>query len=345
MVKLMKTQTNRLYWRPPMPHPEPAPSGGPPPPPPPPPPPGPPPPNGDWYKGAPEDVRAYVDRNKFPDVVAALQSGMNAEKMIGVPADQVIRRPSSGFDVDPKPHVAALRVLGAPEKGEAYAADKLFAPVDGLGQIPADTQKAVTTKFAELGILPWQAQGLMSMFTDMSKAQKTTMDAATAAIETERQGRLDAYKATLGGKFEPTVKSARALIAKFDKPIAGEAEALKAKGHLRTDANGVILQDKDGRPIPKGELEAWLDETGAGSDPRMIDYLARIAERFDPSGLTSDPGRNLDQPGAMSKAQAQEELRKLDADQGFQKQLTTRGDPGHKAAVDKRTELLRIAHS
>lgn len=325
------------------------PSGGvsPPPPPPPPPPPQPA-PNGDgkkFYEGWDPAVVAHIESSKYPDAQAIAAADMNARKLIGVPHDQLIKRPAQGFDVDPKPHIAALRVLGAPEKPDGYPADKLFAPVEGLGQLDAGVQKTVADKFTELGVLPWQAQGLMSMFGELTKAQKATLDATTQAAETERTGRLDAYKAERGANFAKDVQGARSIIAKFDRPLQGDAETLKAQGKLRVDASGVIMTDKDGKAIPQGEFEHWLNTSGQHSDPMTIRFLAQIAERFSPSEFTPDGGAPNDQPGgSLSKAQAAEELRKLEADGGFMRQLNTRADPGHKAAVDRRLELLKIAN-
>jgi hypothetical protein len=321
------------------------PSGGTSPPPPPPPPP--PAPNGadkKFYEGWAPEVVAHIESSKYPDAQAIAAADMNARKLIGVPHDQLIKRPAQGFEVDPKPHIAALRVLGAPEKPDGYPADKLFAPVEGLGQLDAGVQKTVTDKFTELGILPWQAQSLMGTFYDLNKAQKATMDAATQAAATERAGRLDAYKAERGANFPKDVQGAKAIIAKFDRPLQGDVETLKAQGKLRVDENGVIMTDKDGKPIPQGEYEHWLNTSGQGSDPATIRMLAAIAERFDPSSFTPDGGQSNDQPGAMSKAGAAEEERRLRADQGFMKQYTTRGDPGHQAAVDKINALLKIQH-
>jgi hypothetical protein len=183
----------------------------------------------------------------------------------------------------------------------------------------------------------------MGMFGELTKAQKATLDATTQAAETERTGRLDAYKAERGANFTKDVTGARGIIAKFDRPLQGDAETLKAQGKLRVDSNGVIMTDKDGKPIPQGEFEYWLNTSGQGSDPMTIRFLAQIAERFGPSEFTPDGGAPNDTSGSMTKAQAAEELRKLESNPGFMKQLTTRGDPGHRAAVDRRLELMKIA--
>lgn len=335
--------------RAPLPHPEPEASGGGSPPPPPPPP-GPPPPvpngGGDkWYSSYPDDVKQYVEKNAYPDPLAAIKSTMSLEKLVGVPADQVIRRPAQGFDVDPKPHLAALDVLGRPKESKAYIEAGVFAPVEGLGQLDETVQKGTADKFHQLGILPWQAKGLIEHFNSVAAAQKSTMDSAAAAAKVERDGRLDAYRAERGAKFDADVAGAKSVIAKFDKPLTGDIEQLKAKGLVRTDRNGVIVLDKDGNMQPVGEFEAFLIETGQGDDPRMIRMLAQMAERFDPSSLVREGGDSPNAPGAMSKQQAAERERALRADPAFMKQFTTRGDPGHKAAVDQMTELTRIQHS
>jgi hypothetical protein len=271
-----------------------------------------------WYSGYADDVKSYVERNRFPDAGEALKAGMNAEKMIGAPASDIVRRPTQGYDVDPKPHMDALRVLGAPSEAKAYGEAGVFKPVEGLGELKADVQTSVSTKFQELGILPWQAQALLGMYGDLAKAEKAAAGASETEAAQARTAALDAFKAERGGAFAQDVARASAAIKAFD----------------------VKLKDDPGG---RGELEAWLEDTKAGDDPRFIRFFGRLQERLGGSGLPGDPGRT-GSDGAMTKTQAQQRYDTLHRDAGWKSAFTDSGHPGHKEAVAENLRLLETIH-
>lgn len=88
-------------------------------------------------------------------------------------------------------------------------------------------------------------------------------------------------------------------------------------------------------------LAAFLSRTGMENDPAMVRIFHKVGR-----ALAEDEvlGGGSGQRFRKSPAEAKAELLQLKVDQQFQQALHDRNHPGHKAAVDRRMELFKIAN-
>jgi len=97
-----------------------------------------------WYSGLSEDLSGYVQNKGWQDPASVVESYRNAEKLLGVPADQVIKMPKP--DAGPDAWNAEVwNKLGRPESPEGYG---FKAPEDGDGTFAEWAQGA----FHEIGV-------------------------------------------------------------------------------------------------------------------------------------------------------------------------------------------------
>lgn len=259
-----------------------------------------------WKTSLPADDQAYIDKNGYKDFSHLLAADKGAIAKLGRPATDLIVKPTGDFAENKDAYLDAMRALGAPADPKGYGeAPKL----DGLGFKDGAWDK-LTAVFTENGVPPFMVGSVLPAIAEIVKAELGN-DKSPEVLAQERQAAgMEALRKEFGAETDAKVESAKAL--------------LKAK--------------------PGGDdFITWLEETGAGSHPAFIKWMDKINADYAESGLLSRDGGGRD-GGAMTPAEAKEELRKLEADPGFMKQLNNRGDANHKQAVDRRLELIALSN-
>lgn len=258
-----------------------------------------------WKTSLPADDQAYLDKNGYKDFNHLLAADKGAMAKLGRPATDLIVKPSGEFAENKDQYLDALRALGAPAEAAGYGeAPKL----DGL-EFKDGAWGKLTAIFTENGVPPFMVGSVLAGVAEVVKGELGQQKAP----EVIAQERMDAGMAKLKELHG----------AKADAMIEGAKTLMKAKG------------DDD--------LIAFLEESGFGSDPRFITFMDKINADYAESGLINRDG-GATNGGGMTPEAAREELRKLEADQGFMKQLNNRNDPNHKQAVDRRLQLIAAAN-
>ncbi len=265
----------------------------------------------EWLTSLGEDAMAHIEKNNYSTesqdelLKTLVTSDIGAMAKLGRPQGDLIIKPSGEFAENKDEYMAVMRGLGAPENKDGYG----DAPaIEGLEFKDGQWGK-LTEKLAENGVPPFMVEGVLQGVGEMVREQMA--EAAGKTPDELAQEGTDALIGELGkAKAEETIKAAKGF--------------LKQKGD-----EGFI---------------AHLEESGLGNDPRMMKFLAGIAADYKESGLIKNPDSDDGGAKTLSKAQAQEQIRQLEADPNFMKQLQNRADPNHKAAVKKRNDLYELAH-
>ena len=89
------------------------------------------------------------------------------------------------------------------------------------------------------------------------------------------------------------------------------------------------------------EIKQFFDSTGAGNDPAMATFLAKIANEF-----SEDTLRGMGEPrfGTKSPAEAKKEIQELQADKDFIDAYWNPKHPGNKAAKERMQGLYALAY-
>ncbi|WP_350170776.1 hypothetical protein [Hyphomonas sp.] len=295
---------------------------GSPPPPPPPPPAAPPPPppaaaapaaaETEWLTTLSADKREHISKNGYGTTSQAeliehlLDSDIGAIKKLGRPASDLLIKPTGDFAENKPAYLESLRTMGAPAEASGYG----DAPaIEGM-TFKDGVWQGLTEAFTAEGVLPGQVPGLVAAVAELVKSEQAA-----------------------GGAGQ---KTGEQLTAEHNDALTGKVGAAQAAA-LTADARSVLAAKGD------ADFIAYLDESGMGNDPRMTQFLAKIASDYKESGFKLEPGSQGGAP-TMSTAQAGEELRKLEGNPSFMKQLNDRSDPNHAAAVKKRVELSALAN-
>ena len=159
-------------------------------------------------------MRGWVTAKGFKDPGALAQSALNQEKLLGVPADQVVKLPKpedvAGWN-------AVYDKLGRPKEPKDYG---LPVPEGDKGEFAGEASKW----FHEAGLSGKQARTVAEKWNaHVAAAQKAHAD-AQAAVEIE-QGK--ALRAAWGPQFDANVKVVDAAAKSFGM-TAEQLTALKA---------------------------------------------------------------------------------------------------------------------
>lgn len=185
-----------------------------------------------WFEGAaPEDVGYLQNRgwDKLPARDAALAAGKahrEAEKLIGAPAEKIVRLPNDANDVEGWRQVQ--RRLGAPadEKGYDFSTIK---HADGTA-LDANTSAAWAKRALDLGLTPAKATELMS-------ALVREKDGINVASTQEAEAKLAVERDTLtknwGTNFEANKFVAQQAAAKLGVTPVEVAALEKVVGYAR----------------------------------------------------------------------------------------------------------------
>lgn len=255
----------------------------------------------------PEAIRNEAAFRDIKDVGALATSYLNAQKLIGVPPDQVIRL--AGPD-DSAAWDAIWAKLGRPEAPDKYQlADPQDLP-DGLVFDP-------TVK-----------TGLAALAHELGLNQKQ----AAALYEKTIAGRVEAFKAALGAE-ENGLREAEATLkndfgAAYEQKIAGINATID-----RLDAELKL----------GGALEAAIAQMPAGSRVALAKAFDRIAGLYGEHPVTGSGGPS-GMGGALTPAAAQQQINAMWADPQTARTLRDQHAPGHAEAVAKMQKFYQDAY-
>jgi len=141
-----------------------------------------------WYGDLPADTapefKEWIGTKGFKDPLSALQSAHNAEKLIGAPADQILRLPSKPEDAEGWGKVHAR--LGRPEKAEGYELPLPEGDDGSFAKLAAEQFfKAGVPKAAAQGIAKWWNEHIAATVAAQQKDQETKATQALEALKTE----------------------------------------------------------------------------------------------------------------------------------------------------------------
>lgn len=166
--------------------------------------------NAAWYGdlSTNAELKAFAETKAFKDPASALESMRNLEKLVGVPADQLIRKPKDAADVEGiKAYRAALGVPDAPEKYEIQSPD---------GAAGADFVKWAGDTFLDAGIPKDAAGKIVAKWNEFATAQIAAM---TAAEQTAFANGMVQLKDQWGGAYNERVELAKRALRTFGKEI------------------------------------------------------------------------------------------------------------------------------
>lgn len=201
-------------------------------------------------------------------------------------------------DAKPEEWDAHYNRLGRPAKAEEYKFSEVKLP-EGA-KLDDNLQKKFTGIFHKEGLSQRQADGVRKAFLEHQAIELTTkMAARNKAVDDGN----NALMLKWGDKFEANSRVAKEALAKFATP----------------------------------ELIAALDESGAGSDPRVVEAFLNIGQRMQEDNINPSSGGNSF--SANQVVQARDTIEQLKKDPAFLKALHNRYDAGHKDAAKKWLEL------
>jgi hypothetical protein len=223
-----------------------------------------------------------------------------AESKLGVPADQLIRKPTK-----PEEMADVYRALGAPESPEGY---KIGLPEKATAEDKALADRFAKTMF-EKGPFPPDAVAAAIEFIN---GETAAADAALEAAETQRKSEGEAFlKKELGAAYDPEMKAVGKLLADLGgEDLAKELDASGLGDNPRLVLALHKVVEKLGEP---GELKGGNAGTG-GSAP-MTPGQAKAAR----IQLENDPQKGpalRDSSHAMHKSVVEERNRLFQLEAG-----------------------------
>ena len=174
-------------------------------------------------------LKTYAEGKGWKNAEAAVKSAMNAEKMIGVPSDQVFRIPVQG-DVDG--WKAAYQKLGAPTDAKAYE----LPTIEGI-EANEGYLAHMRDTFLQAGLSVQQAKAVAEANNTYTQQY---LEASNAEYETSYAAGVQSLKQEWGQGFERQMGIARVAAEKlgFDEhAIDGLESALGYAGTIKLMAS------------------------------------------------------------------------------------------------------------
>lgn len=166
--------------------------------------------NAPWYGDLTSnpELKAFAETKQFKDAATALESQRNLERLVGAPADQLIRKPKDANDVEGiKAYRTALGVPDAPEKYE------ITSPSGPAG---ADFVKWAANTFLDAGIPKEAAGTIVAKWNEYATAEIAKMD---AQAKTDFANGMVQLKDQWGGAYDQRVELAKRALRTFGKEI------------------------------------------------------------------------------------------------------------------------------
>ena len=253
----------------------------------------------------PEKIRGEAAFKDIKSIDALADSYYNAQKMIGVPKDQLLRLPTSDKPEDWAP---VYDRLGRPAKPDDY---KLKVPE---GFPPAEKAYAESVMAAAHGAGLSQKQ-FETMTGWLYERAGASIAAQRASAEGTRAERIDSLKTEWGQAFENKVAQSRAAL-----------------GHY---AEAAGLGD---------ELKKAMDETGAGNHPVFIKLFNHLSRNLHEDGHLTGKAFGDTGLSSPVEAQQQINALRGDANFMKQYHNANKRDPAHIDAVAKMEALYKLAY-
>ena len=248
-----------------------------------------------FYDGfANPDLKTWATGKNFKDVETLAQSAWHAEKLIGVPPDQVIKLPKVG--ADPAEWGPVYDKLGRPKDAASYT---IPVPEGDDGAFA----KTAAAWFHEAGLTQSQAEKLAAKWNEHIGGATKTQSDAIAAKHAEDVGKL---KAEWGSEFDSKSALADRAGAEFGL-TKDDYEALKsAMGPgkaMKLLANIGAKVGSDATIIDSGNAGTGFKGMSADS------ARARIAELQKDRGFAAR--FNHPDPASRDRAEARDEMARL----------------------------------
>lgn len=170
---------------------------------------------------------------------------------------------------------------------------------------PDDTKLAEVRKlFHTAGLTTKQASMVMEYYM---KSMDSQVKGQRSASEQSATQAITQLRESWGDKYDANVEIANSVLRKFGDE--------------------------------GGELAKYLETSGMGNNTALIKMLYKIG-----TGMLDDHQRQGGQSLDLNDtARAQREIEELKVNKEFQDALSSRSNPGHQAAVDRWTNLFKIA--
>lgn len=163
--------------------------------------------NSPWYGEVAPDLKSWVETKQYKDPATALAAHHSLEKLIGAPADQIVRLPKAddkaGWD-------GVWNRLGRPEKADGYE-----LPIPD-GQDPAFSKTAAQWFHAN-GVPKAAAQAIAGQWNEYMVGEMKRMD---AEAQTKSASALNDLKAEWGQSYAQREEYGRRALRQFGS-VAG----------------------------------------------------------------------------------------------------------------------------
>ena len=156
----------------------------------------------EWTSGLSEELKGYVSTKGFPDVPALVESYRNAEKLLGVPKEKLVRLPDKE---DAPEWNQVYDKLGRPAKPEDYKYD-----------VPQGTDPEfynwAKENFHKAGLTQKQAQTLLKEYGDLSASKA---NAQQEAWDNQLKTQEATLKKEWGAALTQNIGVAREAVKKY----------------------------------------------------------------------------------------------------------------------------------
>ncbi|MDR1195590.1 MAG: hypothetical protein LBL00_03835 [Endomicrobium sp.] len=178
----------------------------------------------DIFAGLSDEHKAFAQNKGWKDIAGVVGAYMNAEKLIGAPAEEMLRMPKA--DSKPEEWDAFYARLGKPATVEDYKIELPQGADDSF-------LKTITPLFLKNGLTLKQAQGLTKDYNDMAAKLQTESD---AAYKTQTEGATAKLRSEFGQSYDSKVELGRRAAQAFGftpDEISGIEKALGFENTMR----------------------------------------------------------------------------------------------------------------
>lgn len=220
----------------------------------------------DWISGLPDDLKAeaslkVIHGKDDKEVIQALaKSYVHSQRHMG--ADKIPVPTKHATEDDWK---QIYKKLGLPDNPDLYEFDQLPPGVD----VKSETFKAFKTKALEAGILPKQAQKILSWFHESAEQQRTKF------VESQKQA------------FETTINT---LKDEWGNAFDGKIAKVKS-----------VLKEVGG-----DEFVKFMNESGFGNRMEVVRFAEKLAKRFEEDG--TEAGNPNPAAGRLTPQEANQKI-------------------------------------
>jgi len=246
-----------------------------------------------WYGEIPADrpaeFREWVGNKGFKDPLSALESYHNAEKLIGAPADQVIKLPKAD---DQAAWDQVWNRLGRPETPDAY---ELPLTEGDSGEFA----KTAAGWFHKAGVPKAAAQSVAKAWND-HMVQLVTAQANEA--KTKADGELAALKTEWGNDFDKNAEVGRRGLAEYGRKAGLDDADLNAVEQALGSGKMLRMFHTLGLTLGEHGFVAGEQGGGLGVSPQQARQKLDDArkQRIEGKLTESEFARLMDQYGPLA---------------------------------------------